>query len=344
MLHILFWIIVITYFAWGFGFNDHWKASVLNSIFYLPGHLLAVYMNIYFLVPRYLIHKKYFKFALGVILVVACCSAYAWTMQLVLSASDKYHGYNMLTGMTILPFIHISGIAISIKLLSFWYQQKQQTLEAQQQRTKAELEMLKSQLHPHFLFNTLNNLYAFTLEKSPKAPEIVLKLSALLRFMIYESNTRFIPLSEEIDLLHHYIELEKLRYGDRLDISVVISGEIYQYQIAPLLLLPLVENAFKHGTSEQIDQCWVSLNLSVMEGIMHFQLVNSLDKEQHMDKHTSGGVGLQNLNRRLKLIYDGHCNLEAFIQEEIYIVKLDITLDPLKKEAFQDNRNIKEFG
>ncbi len=126
--------------------------------------------------------------------------------------------------MNVLPFVHVSGIAISIKLLSFGTSKNNKPLRQSNSAAQAELEMLKAQLHPHFLFNTLNNLYAFTLERSPKAPEIVLKLSALLRFMIYESNARFISLNEEIDLLRHYIELEKLRYGDRLDISFVING------------------------------------------------------------------------------------------------------------------------
>jgi hypothetical protein len=314
MLHVLFWALIVMYFAWGFGFQDNYKASILNAMFYLPGDMLMVYILIYFLVPRYLINKKYFKFFIGLLLALGCCALYAWTTHLALSPNEAFKGFNMTVGMNVLPFVHVSGIAISIKLLSFWYKQKQQTIEARQQRTQAELDMLKTQLHPHFLFNTLNNLYAYTLEQSPKAPEIVLKLSALLRFMIYESNARFITLNEEIDLLQHYIELEKLRYGDRLDISFVINGQINNYQIAPLLLLPLLT-----------------------DDVMNFKLVNSVDKEPGIN-HNTGGVGLNNVKRRLDLLYEGKFRFETLMQDEVFIVDLQITLqnltgDDLKKQT-----------
>ena len=326
MIHVLFWVLIVLYFAWGFGFHTGFKDSILNAMFYLPGDMLMVYTLIYFLIPRYLINKKYGKFFTGLLLALGCCALYAWATHLALSTDEEFKGFNMAVGMNVLPFVHVSGIAISIKLLSFWYKQKQQTIEAQQQRIQAELEMLKNQLHPHFLFNTLNNLYAYTLERSPKAPEIVLKLSALLRFMIYESNARFISLNEEIDLLHHYIELEQLRYGDRLDISFVIQGRYNNYQIAPLLLLPLLENAFKHGTSKQIDQCWISLSLSVTDDVMNFKLVNSIDKDQAIGQFKTGGLGLKNVKRRLELLYDGQFRFETLMQDEVFIVNLDITL------------------
>ena len=329
MLHLLFWIMIVMYFSWGFGIGVNYKISILNALLLLPGHMFIVYVLLYFLVPRYLIKKKYVYFFIGLFLVLACCKTYAMVMQLALTGNDKFRGFDMSTGKAILPFLHVAGIAISIKLLSYWYQQKQQTLEAQQQRTQAELELLKSQLHPHFLFNTLNNLYSYTLEQSPKAPEIVLKLSALLRFMIYESNAPYIPLSQEIALLQHYIALEQLRYGDRLDISLVISGDTNQYQVVPLLLLPFLENAFKHGTSMQIDQCWISLNLSVTDDIMSFKLVNSRDKEQPPKNNETGGLGLQNVKRRLDLLYNGQYQFETLMQDEVYIVNLEIKLNEL---------------
>ena len=334
MLHLLFWVMIVTYFAWGFGFNVNYKASILNALLYLPGHMFIVYVLLYFLVPRYLIRgKKYVHFFIGLFIAVACCTCYAMAMQLALTANNNFRGFTMSTGRSILPFFHVAGIAISIKLLSYWYEQKQQTLEAEQQRTQAELELLKSQLHPHFLFNTLNNLYSHTLEQSPKAPEIVLKLSALLRFMIYDSNTPYIPLSQEIALLQHYIALEQLRYGDRLDISLVISGDTNQYQIAPLLLLPFLENAFKHGTSMQIDQCWISLNLSVIDGTMSFKLVNSMDKEQVVKSNKTGGLGLYNVKRRLNLLYNEQYQFETLMQDEVYIVNLEIKLNqPLPEQ------------
>ena len=325
LLHILFWVIIVTYFAWGFGFNLNYKVSFLNALFYLPGHMFTVYVLLYFLVPKYLIRRKYLYFFVGLILTVACCTTYAWGVQLTLDARSNPGNFTMTTGRAILPFFHVGGIAISIKLLSYWYEQKQQTIEAEQQRTNAELQLLKSQLHPHFLFNTLNNLYSHVLDQSPKAPEIVLKLSDLLRFMIYESSDD-IALGKEITLIEHYVALEKLRYGDRLDLSLVISGDTAGHRIAPLLLLPFLENAFKHGASRQVDQCWISLNLSIDGDVMNFKLVNSVDNEPEPGGGKTGGLGLQNVQRRLELLYNGRYNLQMLMEDQVYVVNLELNL------------------
>ena len=190
---------------------------------------------------------------------------------------------------------------------------------------------MKAQLHPHFLFNTLNNLYSHTLTNSAYAPDIVLKLSHVLRFMIYESNHERISLAKEIELLKQYVALEQLRYGERLEISLSVKGEIEQYEIPPLLLLPFLENAFKHGTSKQIDQCWISFDLAVAKGVMNFKLINSLDKDHSDSKAGSGGLGLSNTNRRLELLYGNRYNFETIMHDEFFIVILDIPLEPLNR-------------
>jgi LytS/YehU family sensor histidine kinase len=250
--------------------------------------------------------------------------------KLSINADEEFAGVYLSSGRNVLHFVHVGGIAASIKLLKYWYLQKKQTIEAEQQRNVAELKLLKAQLHPHFLFNTLNNLYSHTLEFSPKSPEIVLKLSALLRFMIYESNVSKIPLSKEIELLQNYISLEQLRYGDRLDMSISVFGEIERYQIAPLLLLPLLENAFKHGTSRQIDQCWISLNLSMEDNFMSFKLLNSVDPNADEASLQYKGIGLDNVIRRLQLLYKDNYRFETVKMDEIFVVNLDLPLEKLE--------------
>ena len=252
--------------------------------------------------------------------------------QLSLDDSKNFRGMTISIGKNVLPFLHVGGIALSIKLLLYWYQQKQQTIEAEKQKTAAELQLLKAQLHPHFLFNTLNNLYAYTLESSPRSPEIVMKLSELLRFMIYESNTPKIPLTKEINLIQSYVTLEKLRYGDRLDISLTITGDVGKYQIAPFLLLPFVENAFKHGTSKQLDQCWISLNLSIADFVMYFKLVNSVEPEKGENQTKIGGIGLLNVKKRLELLYKGKNGFEAKRLEDVFVVDLEVTLEELEEQ------------
>ena len=344
LLHILFWIIVVTYFAWGFGFNKNYKASFINALFYLPGFMLMVYSLIYFLIPRYLIKKKFGYFFAGLLLVILLCTGYAWLAQLTMLANAVFKGMTMATGRAILPFIHVGGIAISIKLLKYWYLQKQQTLEAQQQKMVAELQLLKSQVHPHFLFNTLNNLYALSLEQSPKAPEIILKLSNLLRFMIYESNVPFIDLEKEILLLQEYIALEQLRYGDRLDVSVTINGDIKNKQIPPLLLLPLVENAFKHGTSNQVDQCWISFDMHVTDKAINFKLINSKDNEQSAAANKYRGAGLQNVKKRLDLLYTDKYVFEVVDQEEVFIAHLLLPVTLMLQNDEQNNAAVNSIN
>ncbi len=332
LLHVLFWIFIVTYFAWGFGFNENPVRSFINASFFLPGFFLIVYSLLYFLIPRYLLKKRFLAFFTGLFIVWAICALYTSTAELALVESEVFRGMTLSTGRNVLPFLHVSGIAVSIKLLLYWYQQRELTVEAEKQKTAAELQLLKAQLHPHFLFNTLNNLYSHTLESSPRSPEIVMKLSELLRFMIYESNTPKIPLSKEINLLQNYITLEKLRYGDRLDVSVNITGDVEKYQIAPFLLLPFVENAFKHGTSRQLDQCWISLNLSVTDSVMYFKLVNSVDPDEVETPTKYGGVGLLNVKKRLELLYKDKHGFEAKRLEDVFVVDLRVTLEELDEQ------------
>jgi sensor histidine kinase YesM len=154
LLHILFWIIIVIYFAWGFGFNNNPLRSFINASFFLPGHFVMVYSLLYVLVPRYLLTRKFLSFFIGLSIVVAICILYTVLGQLSLDDSKNFRGMTISIGKNVLPFLHVGGIALSIKMLLYWYKQKQQTIEAEKQKTAAELQLLKAQLHPHFLFNT----------------------------------------------------------------------------------------------------------------------------------------------------------------------------------------------
>jgi sensor histidine kinase YesM len=330
LLHLLFWIFIVTYFAWGIGLQNPVQ-SFKNASFFLPGFIVLVYTLLYFLVPKYLLPRKFLYFFIGLFVILAVCLLYINFAQLTFPGSFPSRGMKLAVGANVLPFIHVAGIALSIKLLTSLYQQKNQTLEAEKQKSEAELQCLKAQLHPHFLFNTLNNLYAHTLESSPRSPEIVMKLSELLRFMIYESKTPKIPLNREIQLIENYIALETYRYGDRLDLSVSISGDVGKFQIAPLLLLPFLENAFKHGTSMQLEQCWINLNLYLEGSVMYFKLVNSIEPEKENESPAKvGGLGLMNVSKRLGLLYKDRYNFIAKKMEEVFVVDLVLNLEPLE--------------
>lgn len=329
LIHLLFWVLVVIYLAWGFGLDVHPKASLINALYFLPGHIILVYSLLYFLVPRYLLQRKFWQFFLGFLIVLVICTSYTVLDQLSVNSIGVLQVATIRIDRNVLPFVHIGAIATSIELLKHWYLQQKLTLEAEQQKTVAELNLLKAQLHPHFLFNTLNNLYSHTLEFSPKSPEIVLKLSGLLYFMIYENNSTKIPLVKEMELLENYISLEQLRYGDRLEISVSVTGDIEKYQIAPMLLLPFLENAFKHGTSKQIDQCWISFNLSVENSIMSFKLINSIEPNLDGEVKKIGGLGFQNVIKRLQLLYKDNYLIETVKMEDVFVVDLELALETL---------------
>ena len=332
LLHVLFWIFIVIYFAWGFGLRTNPVRSFINASLYLPGFFIMVYSLLYVLVPRYLLAKKFLSFFIGLFIVLVICMLYTILAQLSLDDSNKFRGLTLSEGRNVLPFLHVGGIALSIKLLIYWYQQRKQTIEAERQKTAAELQLLKAQLHPHFLFNTLNNLYAHSLEASPRCPEIVMKLSELLRFMIYESNNPKMCLTKEINVLQSYITLEEMRYGDRIDISFSVEGDVENYQIAPFLLLPFLENAFKHGTSKQLDQCWISLNISLENSQMHFKLINSIEPQADEDAAKFGGLGLQNVKKRLELLYKDKHSIVTKRLEEVFVVDLEIILEKLEKQ------------
>ena len=313
--------------------KDNPVRAFANSALFLPGLLLIVYSLLYFLVPRYLLKRKFLAFFTGLVIIIAVCMVYTVLAQVTINGGpNAVRGMSITRGSNILPYINAAGIALSIRLLLYWFQQKKLAIEAERQKDEVELQLLKAQLHPNFLFNTLNNLYLHTLKISPKSPEIVMKLSELLRFMIYESNTPKIPLALEIKLLKDYIALEELRFDSRLDISVSISGNIENYQIAPFLLLPFVENAFKYGTDKQLDQSWISMDLSMKGSLMYFKLVNSVEPENKNEIININGEGLQKVTRRLELLYKNKYNLENKRLEEVFVVDLRVTLEELDEK------------
>ena len=223
----------------------------------------------------------------------------------------------------------VALVGLGIKFFKMWYERKQAALTA-------ELNALKGQLHPHFLFNTLNNVYSLTLQNSPQSSQAVLGLSEMLRYMLYECNTDQVFLKKEVQMLQHYIELEKLRYGNRLDLSFNISGNLDDKQIAPLILLPFFENMFKHGTSEQVGQAWININLQVEGNVLKLKASNSKPETITAGgiKH-HGHIGLRNVTKRLELLYPKKHQLKILDDDEVFLVILEMELSSKPATAKQ---------
>lgn len=300
--------------------------------FTIFSHAVFAYLLAYWLIPRFFYTKQFGFFLLGFIgiIIVQAVGAFA-VGELVLRhyraiIKFPFRSHSILLGLLagVRGGTTIGGFVAAIVIMKNLVKQQEAFGQVQREKLGAELQLLKSQLHPHFLFNTLNNLYALTLKNSPRSPEIVLKLSSLLRYMLYECNAEEVPLEKEIHFLKHYIELEQLRYGDRLDVSLQISGDYTSKNIAPLLLIPFLENSFKHGTSTQLDQAWISLDLYVQDDQLFFKLINSRDAEEMPPG--MGGIGLQNVRKRLDLLYPHTHELRCVETEDTFLIILNLAL------------------
>jgi len=190
--------------------------------------------------------------------------------------------------------------------------------------------LLKAQVHPHFLFNTLNNIYSFSLENSPKTPALILKLSSLLSYMLYDCKTEEVLLEKELEIMKNYIDLEKERYGNKIEISWSVEGDIKDKYIAPLLMLPFLENGFKHGTSEQLEKPWLSVDISLRNDILKCKMANS--KNEYVS-FSDNGIGIQNVKKRMAFIYPDKHDLRLNDEGNFFVVSL---LLELKSKRIKD--------
>ena len=199
------------------------------------------------------------------------------------------------------------GIAVAIKLLKRWWIKQKETEQLAREKLSAELQLLKAQVHPHFLFNALNNIYSFALEGSPRAPEMIQKLSGLLHYMLYECKQPLVPLERELRMIQNYISLEKIRYGTIEDKNgnPVTAGQD-DLVVAPLLLIPFVENSFKHGTSKMLSNPEISLTIMVRKSILYFNVTNSRPPAiEEISFPWLPGPGIKNVKKRLGFIVSG---------------------------------------
>ena len=320
-----------------------------NTLLAVIIHIFFTYMLIYFLMPRYLARGKYFVFVLSVtaLLFTSVALFYydfkygnsfvreifrtppkVWTHKELLSCAWDMVLYNCPAA---------GGAALGIKLVKRWWLKQKESQQLATAKASAELQLLKAQVHPHFLFNTLNNIYSFTLDASPKAQEMVKKLSGLLHYIIQECNQPTVPLEKELKMIKDYMGLEKVRYGEQMDMQIDIRGNYSGKMIAPLLLIPFVENSFKHGTSKMLSRPWVNLNIIVENDIFYFLLTNSKPEEYFNPAH-HGGIGLSNVLKRLQILYPGYHELKMTEEPEHYTVLLEINLRPSKERPKKLNK------
>jgi len=242
---------------------------------------------------------------------------YSWTVNV----PSYFDLFGFLVALMDIGFA--SGAAIAIKQVRLRLAGKEIERNLIREKLETELKYLRSQIHPHFLFNTLNNIYALARKKSDETPEVVMKLSKLLRFMLYETAKPCIRIGDEIKMLDDYIELEKIRYGGRLTINFLREIDNENEQISPLLLLPFVENAFKHGASESRFSSYIYMQMQLQNRILNFNVENTKENNQRQDINEN--IGLRNVKRQLELMYKEY-NMQVQNEPSIFKVCLTINL------------------
>jgi sensor histidine kinase YesM len=302
---------------------------------WLPVFMMYSYPLMYWVVPKFLLKGKYFLF----ITVVLMWGVLGWfiniyfRLYIFIPIQEAMHYEKIIRGGPVpgsyLCLTTTAAGAVIITVFKHWILKQRQWLKAEKEKITAELQLLKAQVHPHFLFNTLNNIYSFSLENSPKTPGMILKLSSLLSYMLYECGTEEVLLEKEIGIMKNYVDLEKERYGNKIEISWSAEGDIKDKYIAPLLMLPFLENAFKHGTSEQVEKPWLSVDISVKYDTLRCKIANS--KNEYVP-YSNSGIGIQNVKKRLAFIYPDKYELKLSDEGNFFVVSLLIKLDNYKKE------------
>lgn len=334
-IHLVFWGIVWFFFFSFFSVGSKnenfifWFSTILSAI-----SIVSSYVFGYYLIPSFLITKKYKNFILYTFyasVFVICSVLMTVVFGFVFFYNLEFQQMPGLTknwGVILVCVLLIIVLASAFKILKYNYKSldEKKTLEnkflqTQLRLKEQELKFLKMQIHPHFLFNTLNTLYGFALRKSEKAPEMILKLSNLLDYILYQVDKPKVLLQDEINHIEDYISLEKLRFQESLQVIFDEKVMDHQFEIAPMLLLPFVENAFKHGN--QIDGVLkVTIYVSVDENELNFTIENSAIKKEH----SKNGIGLENSKKRLEMLYENQYFLEILQEEKLFKINLKIAI------------------
>ncbi|HZY38886.1 MAG TPA: sensor histidine kinase [Mucilaginibacter sp.] len=328
--HIFLWVLLVGFFVLVAHNSNKLDTEDLLVLVLLYGiiNISVFYLNYLVLIPLFLNTKKYGIYAAAIVgaLIVYGLAKYGVAFifkQIVLmrvkGQAISFGHYFIGTVFTSLVFLVLSAV---LKFTVDWFLNERKQRDLENQRLSAELAFLKSQINPHFLFNSLNSIYSLAYQRSETTPDAILKLSEIMRYMLYESNDNKVDLEKELQYLHSYIDLQKIRFGNKAYIDFKVQGNIGNQQIAPLLLIAFIENAFKHGVANN-PLTPIRVLIDVDDAHLHFYMQN----KKHMNnRDTLGGIGLNNVQRRLNLLYPGKYNLVVNDETDTYTVELSLVL------------------
>jgi two-component system, LytTR family, sensor kinase len=309
------------------------ELAILKRWAVLCSALIPFYFfNTYFLLPKYLVIRKYLLYSIMVILCFILILCLSKSLEYILNPGEK-SSISFVDPPLFLPMILLLGVGTSLEMVIQWENQKSNQEKIEREKVTAELSFLKSQVNPHFLFNTLNNIYSLAEQKSDKTGKSILLLASLMRYMLYDTSDGKILLSSEIKHIEEYIELQRMRIAAVKTVSVDFKNNVQAERvlIEPLIFVPFIENAFKHGIS-YVHNSFVKIQLSVENDVLYFNVLNSKKYSGNLYVEDQGkGVGIANVQRRLELLYPHRHKLEINDGGDSYAVSLIIKLDADEK-------------
>lgn len=337
-LHILFWVVyvplnaVLNCLLQRAPLEEYFREALIGEIFSLPVKLLLTYFVFYYVIPLYLDRSKIWKLVGLLILAFAVATVLyrletAYVYYPIFRPGETYNMFNpkglLLTEFDL--FITLAA-AVTIKMIRVHYKSLEFEQELMREKLQSELSFLRAQTNPHFLFNTLNNLYVLARKKSDNTPDAIMMLSKIMRFVLYECRAPRIAIADEAKVIQDYIELEKLRYNKRLSIEYHEDLDNPLCPIAPLLLLPFVENSFKHGASGTTGNAKISIQLTLRDNQLIYRVQNTLDSDEATNNSSSSGIGLKNVQRQLHLLYEDQHHLDISRDNGYFTATLSIDL------------------
>ncbi len=339
--HPTFWTLyfILNTLRWGSYFDDY-VYSLKSNLVEFPIHIILVYFNLYFLLPRFIPSNRT-RYLLILFLAILAMSLLRIVLTYEFVTTDIWRestvkeeslfGLNYILAVFI-GEVYVIGLTTAIKVGVDWVNTEKLNRELERRNHETELSFLRSQVQPHFFFNTLNNLYSLTLDKSDHAPETVLKLSELMSHVIYNGNKRRIELLEEVKHIQNYLDLERLRFGNKLDLVFEVEGSLENHHIPPLILIPFIENSFKHGIHLKKGKIPLRIKLAVADNFLYFTTwnLNNTNHSTFLEPavfQRERGIGIRNTRRRLELIYNERFDLEIIHRPDSFEVSLKVPLN-----------------
>jgi two-component system, LytTR family, sensor kinase len=332
VFNLVFWLLYFLYEWFGLAaLSGEYRMYFLNACLALPLAFIVSWLTVHILIKRY--YNKGEKLTFWILQL---------TISLILLLIRRNFNYYVIYprffpeaqkvplysfGKIIVEWVNlylITGVYSLFYFVQSWYEEKQRAQSLLQEKTLAELELLKSQVQPHFIFNALNNIYATALKTTPDTAKLIAHLSSFLNYNLYEAKQDFVSLSSEIAYLKHYIELQKNRYGHKLDASINIYDDLNDLYIAPLLLLPLIENSFKYGIADSIGAGWIRIDVARQQDNFSIKIENSIEEKPQPAEHKNGGLGIKNVQKRLDLIYPDAHEFKIVAEPHSYLVVVKI--------------------